>query len=57
MIELASKKIATTLTEIVDPSRRARNPGYDVVMALKLMDQMFFDLATSADVSAIWRPQ
>jgi hypothetical protein len=57
MIELAGKKIATTLTEIVDPSRRARNLGYDVVMALKLMDQMFFDLATSADVSAIWRPQ
>ena len=50
-------------------ARSARNLGYDVVvlkdcvgsrnrelheMALKLMEQTFFDVATAADVSAIW---
>jgi len=51
-------------------ARSARNLGYDVVvltdcvgsrnreahdMALKLMEQSFFDVVTAADISAIWR--
>ncbi|HEX2932647.1 MAG TPA: cysteine hydrolase [Candidatus Binatia bacterium] len=51
-------------------ARSARNLGYDVVvlkdcvgsrnrelhdMALKLMEQTFFDVATAADISAIWK--
>jgi len=51
------------------PSRSARNLGYDVValkdgvgsrnreahdMALKLMEQAFFDVVTAADIGAIW---
>jgi nicotinamidase-related amidase len=51
-------------------ARSARNLGYDVVvlkdcvgsrnrelheLALKLMEQTFFDVATAADISAIWR--
>ena len=50
-------------------ARSARNLGYDVVilkdcvgsrnrelhdMALKLMEQTFFDIATAADIAAIW---
>jgi len=50
-------------------ARSARNLGYDVVvlkdcvgsrsrelheMALKLMEQTFFDVATAADITAIW---
>jgi nicotinamidase-related amidase len=50
-------------------ARSARNLGYDVVilkdcvgsrnrelhdMALKLMEQTFFDIATAADITAIW---
>ena len=53
-------------------ARSARNLGYDVVvlkdcvgsrnreshdMALKLMEQSFFDVVTAADISAIWRQQ
>ena len=53
-------------------ARSARNLGYDVVvlkdcvgsrnrelheMALKLMEQTFFDVATAAEVSAIWNKQ
>ena len=51
-------------------ARSARNLGYDVVvlkdcvgsrnrelheLALKLMEQTFFDVATAADISAIWK--
>ncbi|HXV49946.1 MAG TPA: isochorismatase family protein, partial [Candidatus Binatia bacterium] len=51
-------------------ARSARNLGYDVVilrdgvgsrsrelhdLALKLMEQTFFDMATTAEVSAIWQ--
>ena len=51
-------------------ARSARNLGYDVVvvndcvgsrnreahdMALKLMEQSFFDVVTAADIGAIWR--
>ena len=50
-------------------ARSARNLGYDVVvlkdcvgsrnrelhdMALKLMEQTFFDIVTGADIGAIW---
>lgn len=53
-------------------ARSARNLGYDVVilkdcvgsrnrelheMALKLMEQTFFEVASSADISAIWSRQ
>ena len=32
MIPIAGKQIPGTLAEIVEPSREARNPGYDVVV-------------------------
>ncbi|HSF58597.1 MAG TPA: isochorismatase family protein, partial [Candidatus Binatia bacterium] len=50
-------------------ARSARNLGYDVVilrdcvgsrnrelheLALKLMEQTFFDIATAADIASIW---
>ena len=53
-------------------ARTARNLGYDVVvlkdcvgsrnreahdMALKLMEQSFFEVVTAADIGAIWRQQ
>lgn len=72
IIEIAGKRIPSTLTEIVEPSRTARNLGYDVVvlkdcvgsrnrdsheMALKLMEQSFFDLTTAADPKAIGQPR
>jgi nicotinamidase-related amidase len=53
-------------------ARSARNLGYDVVvlkdcvgsrnreaheMALKLMEQAFFEVATAADIAAIWQPR
>jgi nicotinamidase-related amidase len=53
-------------------ARSARNLGYDVVvlkdcvgsrnreahdMALKLMEQAFFEVATAADITAIWQPR
>jgi len=58
------------LAEIVDPARRARNLGYDVVilggcvglhsresheLALKLIEQTYFDIATAGDIADIWR--
>ena len=70
MIDIPGKQIPGTLAEIVEPSRSARNLGYDVVvlkdcvgsrnreshdMALKLMEQPFFDLAAAADIKAIWQ--
>jgi nicotinamidase-related amidase len=60
---------AATEGGVEGTARSARNLGYDVVvlkdcvgsrnrelhdMALKLMEQTFFDVATAADVSAIW---
>jgi nicotinamidase-related amidase len=72
MIEFAGKQIPNTLAEIVEPSRTARNLSYDVVglkdcvgsrnreaheMALKLMEQAFFEVATAADSAAIWQPR